>query len=232
MTRPPASDVELLERAHRLAGRSIGSIAAGLGRQVPANPVRAKGWVGELIEEVLGASAGSSPEPDFPSLGIELKTVPINLRGRVLESTYICTVALRGNHFETWDTSLAQRKLARVLWVPIVTDRHMPVATRIVGDPFYWSPSPAELEILRADWQEIMDAVCLGDLDSLSSELGSYLQIRPKAMHGKAKTRTYDSEGTPGWSLPRGFYLRPEFTNRVLRQSASSGNVNSGDVAV
>jgi DNA mismatch repair protein MutH len=220
MTRAPACAAELLERAHRLAGRAIGAIAADLDRPVPAIPARAKGWIGELIEDALGASAGSSPEPDFPSLGIELKTVPVSSRGRVLESTYLCTVALRNNQLETWDTSLAQRKLARVLWVPVIADRHLPLAARIVGDPFYWSPSPAEREILRADWQEIMDAVCLGDLDLLSSELGSYLQIRPKAMHGRAKTRTYDSDGTPGWSLPRGFYLRPEFTGRVLRSHA------------
>ncbi|MCC6202879.1 MAG: DNA mismatch repair endonuclease MutH [Gammaproteobacteria bacterium] len=219
MRTPPGSEQELLVRAQALHGRTLGAIATELGRPGPTIPARGKGWIGTLLEQALGASAGSAPEPDFPGLGIELKTIPLSPHGRVLESTYVCTLVLRDAATETWEQSLVRRKLARVLWMPIVAERRTPLATRVVGEPRCWSPSEEELQVLRADWQEIIDATCLGELDMLSSELGVYLQIRPKAMHGRARTRMHDGDGAPGWTLPRGFYLRPEFTGNVLRRS-------------
>jgi DNA mismatch repair protein MutH len=216
----PASEQELLKRSLDLRGRTLAAIAAELERPVPTNASRAKGWIGELIEDVLGASAGSAPEPDFPDLGIELKTIPIGPNGRVQESTYVCSFAPANAGTETWIRSLVRRKLARVLWIPVVADRKTPLAARVIGEPRCWSPTAQEEAVLRADWQEIIDAVCLGELDMLSSELGAYLQIRPKAIDGRARTRAYDRDGAPGWTLPRGFYLRPEFTSRILQQPA------------
>lgn len=214
----PASEQELLARALVLRGHTLEVVAAELGRPVPTNATRAKGWIGELIEDALGASAGSAPEPDFPELGIELKTIPIGPNERVLESTYVCSFAVADARTETWDRSLVRRKLARVLWIPIVAERNTPLAARVIGEPRCWSPSVQEQAVLRADWQEIIDAVSLGELDMLSSELGTYLQIRPKAIDGGARTRAHDRDGVPSWTLPRGFYLRPEFTSQILRQ--------------
>lgn len=215
----PASEQELLARAQDLCGLTLAAIAAELVRPVPTDSVRAKGWIGELIEDALGASAGSAPEPDFPGLGIELKTIPIGQNGRVQESTYVCSFAVADAQNETWERSLVKRKLARVLWVPIVAERKTPLAGRIIGKPSCWSPTANDESVLRADWQEIVDAVSLGELDLLSSEIGSYLQIRPKAIDGRARTRASDREGAPGWTLPRGFYLRPEFTSRICGAS-------------
>ena len=57
---------------------------------IPANLQRHKGWPGMLIEKWLGASAGSKPQQDFPELGIELKTIPIDANFSPLETTYVC----------------------------------------------------------------------------------------------------------------------------------------------
>ena len=76
--RPPSSEDELRERAAWLAGRSIGELAAALGVPAPPLGVRGKGKVGGLIERALGASSGSAARPDFPALGVELKTIPVD----------------------------------------------------------------------------------------------------------------------------------------------------------
>ena len=70
---PPQNETILIRRAISLSGKTLGEIAAQHGRRCPPDLKRHKGWVGQLIEWVLGASAGSRAEPDFPQLGIELK---------------------------------------------------------------------------------------------------------------------------------------------------------------
>ena len=92
--RPPRDEAELLARAEQLAGRTLGQLAGDLGAEVPPDLRHAKGWVGQLIERALGATAGSRAEPDFQHLGVELKTLPVDRRGRPLETTFVCTIAL------------------------------------------------------------------------------------------------------------------------------------------
>ena len=53
---PPATESELLDRAHQLSGRMLKEVAAALEWTVPPNQQRHKGWVGQLIETWLGAA--------------------------------------------------------------------------------------------------------------------------------------------------------------------------------
>ncbi len=221
--RPPASEAELLARCEAIAGRTLGSLAAEQGLPVPADLRRAKGWPGVLIEEVLGASAASRPEPDFVGLGIELKTLPVDARGRPCESTYVCTVPLLAREAPLWERSNVRRKLARVLWVPLEGERERPVAERRVGLALLWSPSPAEEAALRADWEELMDMVCMGRLEAISAHHGTWLQIRPKAADSRARRRGVLAGGEQGPTLPRGFYLRPAFTAALLERHYALG---------
>ena len=94
MVMPPASAEELLERGRSLAGLTLGALAARSDTRVPLDLKRAKGWVGALFEQCLGATAKSRAVPDFEALGIELKTLPVSLEGRPLETTFVCTIPL------------------------------------------------------------------------------------------------------------------------------------------
>jgi len=216
---PPRSETELLERAAALSGRTLRDLAAAAGRIVPPDQRRMKGWVGEFIEDLLGADARSLSEPDFRTLGIELKTIPLNARGRPAESTWVCIVPLAGDP-ESWEGSGVCRKLSRVLWVPVEGDRSIPLPARRVGSAFLWSPGPAEEIALRADWEELTGMIALGDLESITARHGRWLQIRPKAANARALTRSTDAGGAPLDTLPRGFYLRAAFTAALLRRHA------------
>ncbi|MFH0351222.1 MAG: hypothetical protein ACHBMF_04755 [Chromatiales bacterium] len=46
---------------------------------------------------------------------------------------------------------------------------------------------------------------------------GTYLQIRPKAAHGRARTEGIGGSGNVVQTLPRGFYLCAVFTEEILR---------------
>ncbi len=215
---PPATEDELLQRAARLAGATLAELAAQAGQRVPHDLRRHKGWVGQLLERHLGASAGSAPEPDFPQLGIELKSLPLDRRGLPRESTYVCVVPLEGGQTGHWEGSLLQRKLARVLWLPVEADPGLVLAERQVGVALLWSPDAAEQAQLRRDYEELMELVAYGRLEELDARFGEVLQIRPKAAHSRVRGSSVGPDGAPLQVNPRGFYLRPSFTAGLLQR--------------
>ncbi len=207
-----------MQRAQAIAGLTLGEIANNQAVAVPKNLNKEKGWVGLLLERVLGASAGTRPEPDFPHLGIELKSLPINRYGKPLETTFVCVAPLINLVGANWQTSHIRNKLARVLWVPIIAEREIPIAERIVGTPFIWSPSVEEEQLLAMDWQELTDMIVLGQVENINGKHGQVLQLRPKAANSQAKTKAIDHQGKPFLTLPRGFYLKTAFTHNILKQ--------------
>lgn len=213
---PPKSEQELLERARCIAGLTLSDLAKQFKLEVPKDTRRAKGWIGQLIELTLGATAASLAEPDFQEIGIELKTLPLTNSGKPKESTYVCTVPLTNLTEQHWETSWIKRKLQRVLWLPFEADKTIPLAERHIGNAILWSPTQTESQQLQQDWEELMELVCLGKLEQITSHMGRYLQIRPKGANAKSLTTTLDEEGNSIQTLPRGFYLRPDFTQRII----------------
>ncbi|WP_212744523.1 DNA mismatch repair endonuclease MutH [Thalassotalea litorea] len=214
----PESEQQLIQTAQRLSGITLGDLAAQLGIAVPENLNKEKGWIGLLLERALGASAGSKPLPDFPELGIELKTLPIDRDAKVLETTFVSVAPLTGMSGVTWQTSHVKNKMAKVLWVPIISERQLPVAERLICTPFLWQPNPEEEALLQADWQELTDMIVLGEVEKINGKYGEVLQLRPKAANSKAKTKAFDKNGRPFQTLPRGFYLKTGFTQQLLNR--------------
>ncbi|TCW52048.1 DNA mismatch repair protein MutH [Phytobacter diazotrophicus] len=212
----PESEIQLLTQAQHLAGYTLGELARLAGLPIPRDLKRDKGWTGILLEQWLGASAGSKPEQDFAALGVELKTIPIDSAGRPLETTFVCVAPLTGNTGVVWETSHVRHKLRRVLWIPIEGSRDIPLAERRVGSPLLWSPSEEEETQLRMDWEELMDLIVLGQVERITARHGEVLQLRPKAANSKALTEAVGAHGEPILTLPRGFYLKKNFTGALL----------------
>lgn len=215
---PPPTEAELVTRAAELAGLTLGDVATTLGIAAPLDLRRAKGWVGQLLERALGATARSRAVPDFEHLGIELKTLPVRGDGVPCESTFVCTIDLDRIAAVGWEESLVRSKLRRVLWVPVEGEREIPVAARRIGTALLWSPSGEDLAALRFDWEELAGIIGRGDVENVTGHLGRYLQVRPKARDSRSRRRGVDAEGAPFAALPRGFYLRAAFTAKLLRE--------------
>jgi DNA mismatch repair protein MutH len=177
---------------------------------------RAKGFAGTLLERVLGATAKSRAQPDFEALGVELKTLPVDASGRPLESTFVCTLEASDLEVLEWEASRVRHKLARVLWVPILSERERPLGERVVGTPLLWSPTEQQEADLKWDFDELFALIGRGLLDEVKGSMGRYLQVRPKAANSRARRLGFDEEGLRHQVLPRGFYLRPAFTERLL----------------
>lgn len=212
----PENESQLLAQAQALAGLTLSELAALAAIPIPDDLRRDKGWTGVLLERWLGATAGSKPEQDFASLGVELKTIPVDRYGRPLETTFVCVAPLTGNSGVVWETSHVRHKLKRVLWIPVEGERTVPLANRRVGSPLLWSPSSEEEEQLRRDWEELMDLIVLGQVERITARHGEVLQLRPKAANSKALTEAIGTHGEPILTLPRGFYLKKNFTAALL----------------
>lgn len=160
--------------------------------------------------------AGSKPAPDFEHLSLELKTIPIDRLGRPRESTYVCAAPLTELKKAEWEDSLVHAKLGRVLWMPVEADPNIPLAARKVGSPLIWSPDAEEEAKLKRDWEDLVNLICEGYVESITGHRGRVLQLRPKAADSAQRTWGVDDDGDPIRTLPRGFYLRRRFTQGLL----------------
>ncbi|MGE3920868.1 MAG: DNA mismatch repair endonuclease MutH [Gammaproteobacteria bacterium] len=221
----PKTIDELEQRVKAIAGMSLGQLALEHQVVLPKDLKKEKGLVGQLLEQALGASAGCKSMPDFEQLSVELKTIPINTQGKPAESTYVCTVPMRDHANLSWHESAVYRKLAHVLWLPIEADKSISLSNRRIGMGILWQMPEAVEQLLKRDWEELMELVALGQIDSISAKQGVYLQIRPKALNNKARCVGIGPDGGSIQTLPRGFYLRASFTEMIL----AKGYLNQDD---
>lgn len=200
---PPATEQELLHRCAGIAGRSIGELAEQYRTAVPANLKQARGYIGRLLERVLGTDGGARPAPDFSTLNIELKSIPIDSRGRPRQATRVC--AVQSDTSSSWESSLLRRKLARVLWVPYCGNKQLPVAAHRIGNPILRDLTAEDELVLRADWEEFMACIGTGRIEQIAAGMGLYLQVRVSSSTARKRL------------LPRNFYLKPCYTHRILQ---------------
>lgn len=223
---PPSSLEELRVRAAALEGRTLAELAHASAPEPRGRALHEKGKIGVLIERALGATGGSQARHDFPDLGVELKTLPVDARLRPRESTYLCAISLVTAERAEWATSWARRKLAHVLFVPVVE-------RTTIARPFFYELTAEDDEALRADFEDLMGRIGAGHIEDLTAHEGVHLQIRPKARDGSVRTVAWDRDGEPIATVPRGFYLRPSFTARLLARAglvtASGGGTGPAD---
>jgi DNA mismatch repair protein MutH len=204
----------LLDRARGFAGKTVDEVAPhSVGRSGGAPGVSNKGGVGQRLEAALGL-APRFDDVDDPASGVEVKTVPFRVdvtgRARVLEATFITTASAADLVHETWATSRARKKLARVLFVPVER------STLRVGTAFLYEPDAVTMEVLRTDWEDLADLVARGLGFACSSRRGVLLHLRPKAKDSFVTTRVDLVDEADALVRPQGFYLRRAFTEALL----------------
>ena len=231
----PADLQALLDHARALIGVELGEIAEQLGLPVPAGTVRTKGWSGQILEHELGVAVGGTRGPDFASLGIELKTVPVDRVGLAdltpRESTAVCQIDPIAIAADSWDTSYVREKLRRVLFVALEVPPHDDsVGARRVAAVCLWSPDAGEERVLRADFELFVRGYFRrGRAEEITGHLGQAMQVRPKGRNARDQRAGYDPDGNPTRVGKCGFYLRPGFVAAILRRArAGAGSGDDG----
>lgn len=206
----------LLLAARALAGWTVDGLAMHVGYTERDAKKDAKGKVGRVIERALGASRNTPL--DFPSIGVEMKTLPVSAGCvfSVKESTFVTHLNAEELMQHPWENSSIRFKLQRVLFVPVlgVTALHKELT---IGHAFYFSASWHE-SLLQNDYEHIREQFAMHGLNGLSGHLGHALQVRPKGRNAQDKTWTNSEEGAQ-LSMKRGYYLRASFTQRLLQEA-------------
>ncbi len=214
---PPSSEQELLRRCCSIEGMTVSELSQAIGKNVPCDMRHAKGYVGQLLEKALGASAGSASIPDFPGLGIELKSIPVDHDHKPRESTFVCHVSLASIGEEEWETCALKSKLQCVLWIPVQGSREIPLPHRRIGTAVLWRLSGKQEATLREDWEELAGRIGRGEAELITGHMGNVLQLRPKGVNAQAHSWAIDEDGGLRRSGMRAFYLRSAFTHSILR---------------
>lgn len=199
----------IFAKANSFTSHSIGEVFPTL------SPVRNKnkGHLGQAIEAALGVTLSNQSGPDFPELGIEIKTIPISEEGLPLESTYVCTAKLPFTEYD-WESSSVYHKLQCVLFIPIIIKE--PFLTSVIATPRYFTLTGPIAETMAQDWRMLSHLLQTGAFSQLSAHLGEYLQIRPKALNASEKVRVIGEDGHSIAVGPKGFYLRTRCTKAIL----------------
>lgn len=215
----PTTLEELEQRLQRLLGRSIAELSQLALLQAPNNSNGAKGYVGLLIELFLGAHAHNLPSPDFITLGIELKTMPVGFDLMPQESTFICSADLAPKSFVPFTQSALYHKLQHILFVLILAPQNPRLSLgerRVLGYFFFRLPDPVR-EIIETDYDEFQEMLLSGKAQEINGSMGTIVQLRPHANKVGELVRVTNTEGEYAYVKPRGYYLRASFTRQLLQ---------------
>lgn len=157
-----------------------------------------KGYLGNLIEEhVFGLTPNSSPEPDFPEAGVELKTTPLkkSAKNKVLpkERLVFSMIDFEKIVKENWETSSFLKKNSLLLLMFYIYEKELDEENykfkiiellNIIEDL-----PPNDIDIIKQDWQYIVDKIKAGKAHELSEGDTFYLGACTKGSNAKKNFR-------------------------------------------
>lgn len=209
--------MQILERAKRMQGRSLGDLVsvAGLDRESSRHT---KGSVGTAVEAYFGLPSDNVAEPDFRGAEIELKTVPLRPRENELtikERVYITMIDYHSLAREAWPTATIRKKLGHVLFVYYQWFPSALLSDLVVTDVVEWRPDDATMRLFEADWRAVQQFVIAGRAEDISERLGVSLVAATKGSGGPP-SRTQPYSGVV--ASQRAWALKPAFLKGVLEQ--------------
>lgn len=180
-----------------------------------------KGNFGQLVETLhFGIRNNSISEPDFPKVGVELKTTPLKSTGRGLRSKerlVLNIIDFETEDKSTFETSSFWKKNKTLLLMLYLRAAEVQSIDYIFRDIKYWEFPSQDLEIIRRDWGIIKDKINRGLAHEISEGDTMYLGACTK---GATAEKSYRSQ--PNSTLPakqRAYSLKSRYINLVVNPS-------------
>jgi DNA mismatch repair endonuclease MutH len=194
-------------------GKTIRDLAAMLGTSVG----RDKSASARVIRRLLGQKAHGRLG-EFERFGVELKTVPIDRKGRPVESMSFPSFIHEELQYETWPDSDLLGRLNRILIVPIQRSKGQDQGEGVVQRAFFWSPPESDLVEISLEWDRYRQLISSGLARHLpkASET-KYIHVRPKARNAR------DRDLAPGGFdvIRKCFWLNSDYVESIIREQLS-----------
>lgn len=220
----------ILAYAERLVGHSLREALDDLPPAIDFNSN--KGGFGTVLERhYFGYEPNSRPEADFAEAGVELKATPLKRSGSRLVSKerlvlgmidYMAVVS------EQWESSSFLKKNAHLLLVFYLHEQGKDPRDFIIKVVRLWEFPPEDLEIIRRDWQTIVDKVRAGHAHELSEGDTLYLGACTKSSNSsRRRPQPFSTEP----AKPRAFALKQSYMNAVAQGSLRMKTIAASEVA-
>lgn len=225
-----SSAKSILEYSKKLPGHSLDEL---INFAESAENLKNKGNLGNLVEEYFfKIHPGNEQAPDFKEAGVELKTTGIVKKKdgnyKAKERLVLTMIDYLGLANETWDNNSLMKKCKQMLILFYIYDGSMPAIKRKFAlRPLLWDFPQSDLEIIKQDWQTIVDKIRAGKAHELSEGDTFYLAACRKGSGGSKeplRKQPFSNE----LAKSRAFSLKPSYVNKMV-ELASNGNEDQED---
>ncbi len=223
---------ELLEKLNKIKGKKLGEIDDSNILDNPNN----KGGVGQVIQKYLGKDLDSDPNADFPEAKLELKVTGLleyqskNKGAYHAKERLVLTMI---NYMEDYDKSFEESHLVNKCNDMLITcykfikankDEKTDYKSFPIVDSFIMELSNQDEEILKKDYETILNKIKEGKADTISESDTTYLQACTKSANGK-KITSQPFSNVP--AKPRAFCLKSSFFTNIIRSYISDVKFNT-----
>lgn len=180
-----------------------------------------KGEMGTTLERYyFRYQPNNQSNPDFLEAGLELKSTPVvhNNKGalRPKERLVLNIINYKTEHKKDWEESSFWRKNKALLLMFYLYTKDVSVLDLLFKLIGVWEYSPADLKIIREDWNKIVGKIREGKAHEISESDTYYLGACRKGIgHGG------DLRDQPFSDIPapqRAFSLKPKYVSTIIAQ--------------
>lgn len=210
------TEKELLEQARKANGKTFNEID-----QTNRLSQNGKGNLGQIVEEgIFNYEVNSNPLPDFENLGIELKVTPVkqNKNGTLSakERLVLNIINYMEEYKYNFKTSSFWMKNQRLLIMFYLWQKELERKDYRVIKSILFDYPEEDLEIIKQDWETIVNKIKEGKAHELSEGDTNYLGACTKGASRKS-VRVQPFSDIP--AKQRAFSLKQSYMTSIVRKN-------------
>lgn len=186
-----------------------------------------KGKFGQYLEKYyFGFENNSDKNPDFKKVGLELKSTPLKKisRGIVAKERLVLNIINYDNIIEEeWDSSSFLSKNQLLLLVFYLYKKDTPFLDFLIKYVDFWDITESDIEIIKQDWEIIVNKIREGKAHELSEGDTFYLAACRK---GSGKGKDYRSQPRNTLkALQRAFSFKQKYMNSIISKLSEADSI-------
>ena len=173
-----------------------------------------KGYVGYIVEKFFHSSFSNKPICDIPNLGIEIKTIPLNLNNDLSNNVFICSFNPNLISLNFVESTL-YHKTKNILFVPYYNYEKNILKYKFLK-PFFYKMDDYDKLIIEKDWKNIVSSFYNGEFNR-AKYVGKYIKF---ISHAKSKidlVTFFDFFGDKKNTSRMSFYFNKIFIKHLIK---------------
>jgi DNA mismatch repair protein MutH len=201
----------LVARFEPFVGKTVQEAADVLGIKGTGS----KSYAAGVARRIFGARSFKTEIKQFAEMGLTPRVTRVRKDLTPYEATSFPTFRYKELINETWEDSDLLARVEYMLFLPLIGQtKQTPQGACRFGEPRFWRPSAAMLELMRSEWELYRLEIERGSADRLTPASETVaLHVRP---HGRNSTDTDDAP-IIGPVVKKSFWLNRSFVGQILR---------------